>query len=132
MQNPQDHSDELCKDWIEKAETDWVSAFRELRARNLPNYSDACFHAQQCAEKYIKALLVKANIPFEKIHDLIKLINLLPSDSEWNGRRTGLQFLSTFAVKCRYPGMTANKLIARKAISHCKSIRDLARTRLRL
>ena len=44
-------------EWIEKAEDDFAIAGRELRARNNSDYGAACFHAQQCAEKYLKAFL---------------------------------------------------------------------------
>ncbi|WP_088571030.1 HEPN domain-containing protein [Thermoflexus hugenholtzii] len=40
--------------WIEKAEGDWRTSARELRARRHPNYDAACFHAQQAAEKYLQ------------------------------------------------------------------------------
>jgi len=44
----------LTCEWINKAEGDYASAQRELRARKLPNCDAACFHAQQCVEKHIK------------------------------------------------------------------------------
>jgi HEPN domain-containing protein len=47
----------LTLEWINKAEGDLISAQREYRARNQPNYDSACFHAQQCIEKYLKAWL---------------------------------------------------------------------------
>ena len=47
------------KEWIQKAEGDYHSAQREYRARKNPNYDAACFHAQQCVEKYLKAVLIK-------------------------------------------------------------------------
>lgn len=47
----------LTTEWINKAEGDLTTARRELRARTAPNYDAECFHAQQCAEKYMKALL---------------------------------------------------------------------------
>ncbi len=46
----------LMTEWIAKAEGDYATAGRELRARRHPNYDAACFHAQQTAEKYLKAL----------------------------------------------------------------------------
>ena len=54
----------ITTEWIAKAEGDWVTANRELRARRRPNYDAACFHAQQCAEKHLKARLQDAIIPF--------------------------------------------------------------------
>ena len=44
----------LSLEWIEKAEGDFHSLECEVRARKHPNYDAACFHAQQCAEKYLK------------------------------------------------------------------------------
>ena len=45
------------QEWIEKAEGDYRTALRERRVRRRPNHDAVCFHAQQCIEKYLKALL---------------------------------------------------------------------------
>jgi len=37
------------KEWISKAEGDYATAARELRATESANYDAACFHAEQCA-----------------------------------------------------------------------------------
>ena len=42
----------LTREWVEKAENDWGSLNREIRARKNPNYDAACFFAQQCVEKF--------------------------------------------------------------------------------
>ena len=47
----------LTLEWIEKAEGDFGTAQRELSAAAPRNYDAVCFHAQQCAEKYLKAAL---------------------------------------------------------------------------
>ena len=67
----------LTLEWIGKAEGDFATATREYRARKVPNYDSACFHAQQCAEKYLKARLQEATTPFPRTHDLEALLNLL-------------------------------------------------------
>jgi HEPN domain-containing protein len=59
----------ITLEWIDKAEGDWFSAQREVRARKHPNYDAACFHSQQCAEKYLKARLQESGIAFKKTHD---------------------------------------------------------------
>jgi len=46
----------LTREWIDKAEADWDAAGLLFRARKRPNYDAACFHAQQCSEKYSTAL----------------------------------------------------------------------------
>jgi hypothetical protein len=38
----------LTREWIEKAEGDFATASREMRARKSPNYDAACFHARLC------------------------------------------------------------------------------------
>src|SRR5262245_6490438 len=53
----------LTHEWIGKAEGDFATARREVRARKAPNYDAACFHAQQCVEKYLKALLQETASP---------------------------------------------------------------------
>lgn len=65
---------QLTEEWIAKAEGDFATARRELAATNLPNYDAVCFHAQQCAEKYLKAFLQESGIAFPKIHDLAALL----------------------------------------------------------
>src|SRR5205807_1800981 len=47
----------ITREWVDKAEGDFASAQRELRARKSPNFDAACFHCHQCIEKYLKARL---------------------------------------------------------------------------
>lgn len=88
------------KEWVTKAEGDHASAMREVRARKLPNYDAACFHAQQCIEKYLKAILVKNNTPFSKVHDLEVLL-CLPLHPLWEPMRDDMQLLTQYAVHFR-------------------------------
>ena len=110
------------KEWIAKAEGDCASAMREYRARNYPNYDSACFHAQQCLEKYLKAVLIKNRIPFSKVHDLEVLLDLcLAVYPLWEPMRNDMQLLTQYAVQFRYPGESADKEDARQAVSAMKS-----------
>jgi len=52
------------KEWVAKADADLVTAKREAAAVESPNYDAVCFHAQQCAEKYLKAVLAEMNCGF--------------------------------------------------------------------
>ncbi|HVB47077.1 MAG TPA: HEPN domain-containing protein [Burkholderiales bacterium] len=60
----------LAREWVAKAEADFATARRELLARRQPNYDAACFHAQQCAEKYLKALLQERGCVIPRAHHL--------------------------------------------------------------
>ena len=74
----------IAAEWVGKAEGDFATLERETRARKAPNYDGVCFHAQQCAEKYLKALLVEADLPFLRTHDLVVLLDqLLPLYPLW-------------------------------------------------
>lgn len=121
----------LTQEWVNKAEGDFASAGRELRARKDSNYDSACFHAQQCAEKYLKAKLTEANITFRRSHDLVMLLNLLlPIEPSWQSLLPQLSTLIIFAVDFRYPGMTADKAIAKQAYAACQEVRQVLRISL--
>jgi hypothetical protein len=70
---------QLALEWMSYAQGD-MSAARTLansRADNVP--ATSAFHAHQAVEKAIKALLVAAQVPFQKEHDLSLLMGLVPS-----------------------------------------------------
>ncbi len=120
-------------EWVEKAEGDWHTAGRELRAAEFPNYDAVCFHAQQCAEKYLKALLTEQDIPFPKMHHLPTLLDLLaPVCQEAEMSRVDLASLAPFAVDLRYPGGKVNLQTAAAAWQTCGRIRSFARRQLAL
>ena len=123
----------LTREWIEKAEGDFDVAKREVRVRRRPNYDAACFHVQQCLEKYLKAILQDNNIPFAKTHDLVVLLDDVVSVAPlMEPFREVLDLLTTFAVDFRYPGDSASKETAREAFKHCKAVRSVARAALGL
>jgi HEPN domain-containing protein len=118
----------ITAEWVDKAEGDWFAAQQLYRARKHPNYDGACFHAQQCAEKYLKAKLVEETINFSKVHDLVYLLNLLlPVEPGWASLKPHLTPLNTYAVLYRYPGYDAVKAEAKDAIKDCREVRRVVR-----
>ena len=123
----------LTVEWIDKAEGDLTTTLRELRARKSPNYDAACFHAQQCVEKYLKARLQAAGIVFSKTHNLTVLLDLLLLiEPNFDPFRPKLLALTAFAVAYRYPGASADKDTAREALKFCKEVREAVRLSLGL
>jgi HEPN domain-containing protein len=123
----------LTTEWVAKAEADSTTARRELRARKAPNYDAACFHAQQCAEKYLKARLQEDGIAFPRTHDLVVLLNLIHiPDPALTALLADLQLLTAFGVAFRYPGASADRAMARDAVSRCLAIRTAVRRSLGL
>ena len=114
----------LVNEWVAKAEGDCTTALREYRARKSPNYDAACFHAQQCVEKYLKAVLQKHEIPFRKIHDLeILLQSCLELFPLWQTMQDDMELLTQYAIHFRYPGESADKAEAKQAIDTMKRCR---------
>ncbi len=123
----------LTLEWVDKAEGDFTTALRELRSRKSPNYDAACFHAQQCAEKYLKARLQEEVIAFSRTHNLTVLLDLLlPIEPGWDKLRTKLLGLTAFSVAYRYPGASADKDTAREALNFCREVREQVRLSLGL
>ncbi len=121
----------LIREWVAKAEGDFATMMRESQVIDTPNYDAICFHAQQCAEKYLKARLQESNIPFGKTHDLVLLLNdVLPIEPDWGFLRSSLQALTDFAVSYRYPGISADETLAREAVDSCVMARDAIRQSL--
>jgi HEPN domain-containing protein len=118
----------VTAEWVRKAEGDFETALKTYRARKVPVYDAACYHCQQCAEKYLKAKLVEAGITFTKTHDLVSLLKLiLPIEPNWLPLQPRLDALNKFAVDYRYPGNDAIKADAKKAIEDCRTVRSTIR-----
>jgi len=121
----------LTIEWINKAEGDFVTAQRELRARRSPNYDAACFHSQQMAEKYLKAFIQEQGIAPPRVHDLVELLALcLPFNPAFGFLELDLKGLNVYSVKFRYPGMTAAKGDAQDAVKAARIIRTHLRNLL--
>ena len=113
--------------WVRRAEEDFTLARAALR-RKQPLASGACFHAQQCAEKYRKALLISRGAEFPRTHDLLLLNNLCSANGillEIEPRH--LNTLTDFAVRTRYPGNDPTAEDAKEAIALAKLVRTFAR-----
>lgn len=116
----------LTEEWIKKGERDYSTMLREARVQEDPNNDAIAFHAQQCAEKYIKGYLQEIDIAFPKLHDLRLLLEILiPIQEEVNVILDDCAFLSEFAVRYRYPGEDTTKEDAEHAAISCRKIRKL-------
>jgi HEPN domain-containing protein len=122
----------VTREWIEKAEGDFRTAMREFRARKKPNYDAACFHAQQCAEKYMKAFLQEKGMTVDKTHDLVRLLSLMPTVIGLQAIQSQLALLSAAAVEFRYPGEQASKEVAKESIQTSTSVRTEIRELMKL
>ncbi len=68
---------EWAREWMASAAIDLDAAELWLQQRSH-GFGIACFHAEQAAEKALKALLVAGGIDPPRTHDLELLAGLLP------------------------------------------------------
>ena len=115
---------EVIKEWITKGEADYRTAEREFAVPDGFNYDAVCYHAQQCIEKLMKALLIIHSVSPPKTHDLIVLQQLLPMlCTEELFKTKDLRYLSSSSISFRYPGDSADKNDAEEALQICRELR---------
>jgi HEPN domain-containing protein len=113
--------------WVQVAEKDYSLALSAVRRKRPLTYG-ACFHAQQCAEKYLKAALVSRGQIFPKVHDLVALHGLCQQAGLLLGLdEDDLDVLTSYAVQVRYPGEPPTHEEAKQALRTCKKVRMLVR-----
>ena len=93
---------EYLKNWLILANED-IAVIDNLFKSDLELYARAiCFHAQQAAEKFLKAFLIYKNVDFPKTHDLEFLLSECKKLD-----KSGFDFdfgsLTDFGVSVRYP-----------------------------
>lgn len=105
MTDPPNHAEPSALEarrWIARADDDLAVMNLIIRSDTRISWA-ACFHAQQGAEKAIKALLVLHGIDFPKTHALTTLAALLPNDVQQLLDSDSLAELTPWAVAGRYP-----------------------------
>ena len=116
---------EVVRECKSKAEGDFLTAGRELKAEEAPNFDAVCFHAQQCVEKLIKALIIEKGAVPPRSHNLVPLSQALSEYfANWNWPIEELHFLNRAAVDYRYPGESADKDEAEEAYQICRKMRE--------
>jgi HEPN domain-containing protein len=98
---------ELMKEvarWVEKAEHDFLAAEHAMELAKEGLTDIVCFHCQQCAEKYLKALLLYRGMAFPRTHDLRLLLDLVPTGVSLGLQREQVIPLNRYVIEGRYPG----------------------------
>ena len=114
----------VVREWVTKAESDLRAAAYLLEPRTERPTEAVCFHAQQCAEKYVKALLVFRGSDFPKTHDLEKLTALLPAALRPRLTVEEQRRFFGYATAARYPGSGEISLAeAERAVALARRVR---------
>lgn len=123
---------EIIRLWVRRAEHDMEAAKWIMEIEENCPYDMVCFHCQQAAEKYMKAILTLQNVQAPRTHDLEKLTAMLPPGLGLSVPLPDLVALNPFAVEVRYADdwIEPTRLQALEAISIANAVRSEARTRL--
>lgn len=92
--------------------------------------SDIChrtFHAQQAAEKAIKAVIAASNREPQWTHDLVVLANNLPAGCYAGVSNFDLSLLTEYATTSRYGSVRISKSDADAALDIAKTVMDAMR-----
>lgn len=125
MSVPPEIADEVRR-WVEKAEHDLLAAEHGLVLADRGLTEIVCFHCQQAAEKYLKAVLVFNQANFPKTHDLRLLLDMARQVSMLALDSRDVLPLNRYAVEGRYPGdwEAITKEDAENAIRTARSVRE--------
>lgn len=123
---------DVVRGWVQKAENDLTTAAHTLKLANDCPTDTVCFHAQQCVEKYIKALLSYRQTPFPKVHSVSALLALLAARERPSVTQAEQARLSDYAVVARYPGEYEPIPLAeaRRAVAVARRVRRQVRRSL--
>jgi HEPN domain-containing protein len=115
---------DLVRGWLLKGDSD-PSTTRTLLAADGP-HDTACFHAQQAAEKYLKALLAFTGAAIPRTHNLEDIHescrNALPG---WDVAGVDVSELTSFAVELRYDfEFWPERETAQQALEQTERIRE--------
>lgn len=123
MNVPRDILLKRVRKWIQFADEDLRLAEHALKLSSGCPYRLIAYHAQQCAEKYIKAFLVFHEIDFPYTHNLRKLLQLC--GEKLRQELEDADTLTPFAVTTRYPSIDeeVSKFEALSAIKIAKTVK---------
>lgn len=89
--------------WLEFARRD-LRIVAALRAADSTLFTAACVHAQQSAEKSLKAVLVLHELPVPFTHDLAYLRGVVGDHLPPGPQQDDLDRLNRWGAAARYPG----------------------------
>jgi HEPN domain-containing protein len=113
--------------WWALAEQDLAHADSTLRSES-PVYRWVCVASQQAAEKALKAVLIKEQTAFPRIHDLDRLVLLLPTESKLRTLSVDLASLTAWSIAGRYPAdaTDATRTDAENALRDARVVLNVA------
>jgi HEPN domain-containing protein len=135
MKTPDEEVQRKVREWLAYADDDLrlAQGGLHLSGEQRPPYHLVAYHAQQCAEKCLKAYLVSLGVDFPRTHNISTLLELCSDHAQWPLALRDAEELTDYAVAARYPGEAATVTAhdAQRAIEHAQQVRTRVREALR-
>jgi len=122
------------KQWLSKALNDIAVMQHELVLPEEDIIAESvCFHAQQAAEKLLKAFLMHKGEEVKKTHNLVLLLEFC-SRLDRGFRKFELSDLNFYAVQVRYPGDYENPSVedSRHCYALASDMRDFVLQKMKI
>jgi len=121
-----------AKEWLLHADEDLRLAKHAFKLKTSTPYKLIAYHAQQCAEKCLKAYLVFSDIDFPFTHNISALLELFPPSVVWIKDLDAANALSGYAITAWYPGThKVTKRDALQAVEIAHRVRGAVRKALK-
>jgi len=135
MKAPREDIQRKVREWLAYADEDFRFARggMNLPGQEGPPYRLIAYHAQQCAEKCLKAYLVCHEVDFPYTHNISTLLELCTDYADWPTSLREAEELTDYAITTRYPGETAEVTAhdAQRAIGLAEQVCSRVRAALR-
>lgn len=118
---------EIVSRWMRKGDNDLRAMERLLASGEGCPYDIVCYHAEQAAERYLKALLTALGVAAPLVHDVEFYHNALPPDRRTALPASDLNYLSTYGID---PWWDPDAPQARRAIEIVRELRRGVQLRL--
>jgi HEPN domain-containing protein len=107
------------KQWLAYADEDLRLARHGMTLSTGAPHRLIAYHAQQCAEKCLKAYLIFHHIDFPFTHNISRLLELCGEETSWIKSLMDAEELTFYAITARYPG-TEDEVAAEEALRAIK------------
>ena len=135
MKPPNEEFIRKVRQWFDHADENLQLAVgaMNLPGKEGPPYRLIAYHAQQCAEKYLKAYLVYQRVDFPYTHNISILLELCSDYADWPNKLEDAEELTQYVITTRYPGedTVVTKDEAQRAVEIAQRARKQVRSALK-
>ena len=127
MRTPEQVKWDFVQQWLDRARKN-LTGGELLLKEAFEDYENVGFQAQQAAERFIKAFLVRHQIEFPKTHDIALLRQLVAHvNPELSEKLVRADTLTPYGVEFPYPEdfLSVSRNEAEKALRLAEQTRDL-------